>query len=76
MTTSNVGDLLLYTNTGTTLNTWSVLDVTTLTQAPKIAGTLAMAYDASGVDVAALTSSGSVELFASPITIRPSAATQ
>jgi hypothetical protein len=71
VTTSNVGDLLVYTNTGTTLNTWSVLDVTTLTQAPKIAGTLTMAYDASGVDIAALTSSGSVELFASPITSSP-----
>ncbi len=43
VTTSNVGDLLVYTNTGTTLNTWSVLDVTTLTQAPKVAGAIAMA---------------------------------
>jgi hypothetical protein len=68
VTTSNVGDLLLYTNTGSTLNTWSVLDVTTLTQAPKVAGALAMAEDAAGVDIAALTSGGSVELFASPIT--------
>ena len=73
VTTSNVGDLLVYTNTGPTLNTWSVLDVTTLTQAPKIAGTLTMAYDASGVDIAGLTSAGSVELFASPITSSPSA---
>jgi hypothetical protein len=71
VTTSNVGDLLVYTNTGSTLNTWSVLDVTTLTQAPKIAGTLTMADDASGVDIAALTSSGSVVLFASPITSSP-----
>ena len=70
-TTSNVGDLLVYTNTGTTLNTWSVLDVTTLTQAPKVAGPLAMAEDASGVDIAALTGSGDVELFASPITSSP-----
>jgi hypothetical protein len=71
VTTSNVGDLLVYTNTGATLNSWSVLDVTTLTQAPKVAGTLAMAYDAAGVDIAALASNGSVELFASPITSSP-----
>ena len=66
VTTSNVGDLLLYTNTGPTLNTWTTLDVTALTQAPKVAGTLAMAYNATSVDVAALTSTGSVELFSTP----------
>ena len=68
VTTSNVGDLLVYTNTGTSLNSWSVLDVSTLTQAPKVAGTLAMAYDATSVDIAALSSNGNVELFASPNT--------
>ncbi len=66
-TTSNVGDLLVYSNTGSTLNSWSMLDVSTLTQAPKVAGTLAMANDASGVDIAALTSNGNVELFSSPL---------
>ncbi len=73
VTTSNVGDLLVYTNTGSTLNSWSVLDVSTLTLAPKVAGTLSMAYNASGVDIAALTSNGDVELFTSPITASPSA---
>jgi len=68
VTTSNVGDLLVYSDTGESLNSWSVLDVSALTLAPKVAGTLAMSYDASGVDIAALTSSGSVELFASPLT--------
>ena len=34
VTTSNVGDLLVYTNTGATLSSWSVLDVSTLTLAP------------------------------------------
>ncbi|MGD0854003.1 MAG: hypothetical protein ABSA07_11705 [Acidimicrobiales bacterium] len=72
VTTSNVGDLLVYTASGTTLGSWSVLDVSTLTLAPKIAGTLAMAYSDSAVDVAALTSSGDVELFSSPITSSPS----
>ena len=66
VTTSNVGDLLLYTNTGPTLNSWTTLDVTTLTQAPKVSGTLAMAYNSTSVDVAALTSVGSVELFSTP----------
>jgi hypothetical protein len=72
VTTSNVGDLLVYTNSGATLNSWSVLDVTSLTEAPKVAGALSMSYDSSGVDIAALTSSGDVELFASPITSSPS----
>jgi hypothetical protein len=66
VTTSNVGDLLLYTNTGPTLNSWTTLDVTNLTQAPKVSGTLAMAYNSTSVDVAALTSAGSVELFSTP----------
>ncbi len=68
VTTSNVGDLLVYTNTGSTLNSWTALDVTALTEAPKVAGTLSMSFDTSSVDIAALTSNGDVELFASPIT--------
>jgi cytoskeletal protein RodZ len=66
VTTSNVGDLLLYTNTGPTLNSWTSLDVTNLTQAPKVIGTLAMTYNSTAVDLAALTSAGSVELFSTP----------
>jgi hypothetical protein len=66
VTTSNVGDLLVYTNTGSTLNSWTSLDVTTLTQPPKVASALAMAYNSTSVDVAALTSAGSVELFSTP----------
>jgi hypothetical protein len=72
VTTSNIGDLLVYTNSGPTLSSWSPLDVTALTQAPKVAGPLAMSFDTSGVDIAALTSTGTVELFASPITGSPS----
>jgi hypothetical protein len=75
VTTSNVGDLLVYSATGPTLNSWSVLDVSTLTEAPKVAGTLTMAYDASVVDIAALSSNGNVELFSSPITSIPSGTT-
>jgi hypothetical protein len=75
VTLSNVGDLLVYTNTGTSLNSWSVLDVSTLTLAPKVAGTLAMAYEASSIDIAALSSNGDVELFASPYTSNSTALT-
>jgi len=66
VTTSNVGDLLVYSNTGSTLSSWTTLDVTTLTQAPKVGGTLAVASNMTSVDVAALTSAGSVELFSTP----------
>ena len=75
VTTSNVGDLLVYSATGPTLNTWSVLDVSTLTEAPEVAGALAMAYNASVIDIAALSSNGSVELFSSPITSVPNGPT-
>ncbi len=71
VTTSNVGDLLVYTNNGATLNSWSMFDVTTLTEAPKVAGTLAMAFDSNSVDIAALTSAGDAELFASPVSSSP-----
>ena len=67
-TTTNHGDLVVYTNTGPTLATWSMLDVSTLTLAPKIAGTLALATSATQIDLAGLTANGSVELFATPLT--------
>ena len=66
-TTTNQGDLLVYTNTGATLASWSALDVTKLTLAPKVAGTLALAYNATTADIAGLTSNGSVELFSTPV---------
>jgi hypothetical protein len=62
-TTSNQGDVLVYTNTGATLNTWSVQDITRLTLAPQVVGTLAMAYNATTTDIAALASNGDVQLF-------------
>jgi hypothetical protein len=63
VTTSNQGDVLVYTNTGTSLNTWSVQDITRLTLAPQVVGTLAMAYNATTTDIAALASNGDVQLF-------------
>ncbi len=66
-TTTNQGDVLIFTNTGATLGGWSYLDVTKLTLAPKVAGTLAMTYNTSTADVASLTSTGHVELFSTPV---------
>ena len=65
-TTTNRGDLVVYTNTGATLDSWSMLDVTTLTQTPKVSGTVAVGFTATAIDVAALTSNGAVELYSSP----------
>jgi hypothetical protein len=66
-TTTNRGDLVVYTNTGATLDSWSMLDVTTLTQTPKVSGTVAVGFTATAIDVAALTSNGAVELYSSPL---------
>ncbi len=63
VTTSNQGDVLVYTNTGPTLNTWSLQDITRLTLAPQVVGTLAMAHNATTTDIAALASNGNVQLF-------------
>ena len=65
--TTNRGDVVVYTNNGPSLNLWSMLDVTTLTLAPKVAGTLAMGSTGTTVDIAGLTSNGAVELFSSPL---------
>jgi hypothetical protein len=66
-TTTNHGDLVIYTNSGTSLNSWSTVDLTTLTLTPKVAGTVAMGFSATAVDIAALTTNGAVELFSSPL---------
>ena len=66
-TTTNRGDLVIYTNSGTSLTTWSTVDLTTLTLTPKVAGTIAMGASANALDIAALTTSGAVELFSSSL---------
>ena len=68
-TTTNQGDVLIYTNTGATLTSWSALDITKLTLAPKVAGTLALAYNTTTANLAGLTSSGNVELFSTPVSV-------
>lgn len=62
-TTLNNGDLVVYTNTGTSIRTWSTQNLTTLTGTPSVSGTLALGTSTSSVDLAALTRSGAVELF-------------
>jgi hypothetical protein len=66
-TTTNHGDLVVYTNTGATLDSWSMLDVTTLTLSPKVSGTIAVGFSATAIDVVALTSNGAIELYTSPL---------
>jgi hypothetical protein len=61
----NNGDLAVYTNTGATFKTWTALNLTSLTDSPTVAGTLALGISPSTLDLAALTSSGSVELYTS-----------
>ena len=64
---TNHGDLEVFTNTGGTANSWSALDVTTLSAAPAVTGALAMGFNATSQYLAARTSLGNVEVFSSPV---------
>ncbi|HEY5110879.1 MAG TPA: hypothetical protein VII67_00960 [Acidimicrobiales bacterium] len=68
----NNGDLAVYTNTGATIKTWTALNLTSLTDSPTVSGTLALGISPSNIDLAALTSSGSVELYTSQYASAPS----
>ncbi|MGH3732039.1 MAG: hypothetical protein ACRDVC_01465 [Acidimicrobiales bacterium] len=59
----NNGDLVVDTNEGSNLDTWTSQDLTTLVGAPVVTGTLALGASSAQVDLAALTSAGDVELF-------------
>lgn len=63
-TINSAGDVVIYSLIGTT---WNRLDVSSLTGAAKIAGTLSVSSNSSTIFIAGLTSSGSVELFSTPI---------
>ncbi|HEV3188141.1 MAG TPA: hypothetical protein VGZ04_08850 [Acidimicrobiales bacterium] len=67
----NNGDLAVYTNVGTSIRTWSAQNLTTLTGTPTLSGSLALGASAASIDVAALTSGGSVELFTTPYSAVP-----
>jgi hypothetical protein len=62
-TTLSNGDLMVYTNTGTSIKSWSAQNLTALLDAPTVTGTLSIGTSSSSTDLAALTSAGSVELF-------------
>ncbi len=62
-TTLNNGDLEVYTNTGASIRSWATENLTVVTDAPTVSGTLALGTTTSNIDLAALTSNGSVELF-------------
>jgi hypothetical protein len=59
----NNGDIDVYTNTGTSLSSWAIKNVTTTTGAPTVVGTLALGTSTTSIDFAALSASGSAELF-------------
>ncbi|HWD94814.1 MAG TPA: hypothetical protein VG246_00135 [Acidimicrobiales bacterium] len=59
----NNGDVDVFTNTGTSLSTWTTKNLTTTTAAPTVVGTLALGTSAASIDLAALTAGGSVDLF-------------
>ena len=68
---TNRGDLEVFTNTGGTTNSWSTLDVTTLSGAPALSGPLSMGSNGTTQYLAARTSLGNVELFSSPVASAP-----
>ncbi len=70
--TLNNGDLAVYTNLGTSIKSWTAQNLTTLTGTPVLSGSLALGTSATNIDLAALTSSGSVELFTTPYSSVPS----
>ena len=61
--TLNNGDLVVFTNTGTSIRAWTTENLTTLTGSPTVRGALALGTSTSNIDLAALTSGGAVELF-------------
>jgi hypothetical protein len=61
--TLNNGDLLIYTNTGASIRAWTTENLTVVTGAATVLGPLALGTSTSNIDLAALTSNGSVELF-------------
>jgi len=64
-TISASGNLMVYTNANSNLSTWSSLNVTALTRAAPITGTLALGFNGSNVYLAGLTAGGDAELFTS-----------
>lgn len=65
-TSGNGGHVLVYASVDGTLDSWSDQDLTALAASAPVAGALAVGENASSLDLAALSSTGGVELFSSP----------
>lgn len=63
VTTSDNGDLVLYATSSVAPDPWTTRDLTMLTAGPTVSGPLAIASTSSALYVAALGTTGSVELF-------------
>lgn len=59
----NNGDVEVFSSAAGRLSSWQTQNVTTTTAAPTAVGTLALGTSASSIDLAALSASGSAELF-------------
>jgi hypothetical protein len=59
----NNGELVVDTNEGSTLSAWTSQNLTTLVGAPIVSGTVALGANTTQIDIAALSTAGSVELF-------------
>lgn len=62
------GDLVVYTSASTALNSWSDLNLTSLTGSTPVTGALSLGTSSADIDLAALTSAGAVELFTTQYT--------
>lgn len=65
--TLNNGAVLVYVNSGPSFTTWSPQSISQETAAARAAGPLSVASTSSFVDIAALSTSGAVELFSAPL---------
>ncbi|MFZ0768029.1 MAG: hypothetical protein WAM64_02275, partial [Acidimicrobiales bacterium] len=64
--TTNTGDLVIYSAASAELDSWTDTNLTAGSGAAPVSGTLALGTSASAIDLAALTAGGDVELFSAP----------
>jgi hypothetical protein len=64
-TTQANGDLLIFSNSGASIDSWTSENLTTATNTPRLSGPLALGTSASAIDLVGLTTAGSVELYSS-----------
>jgi hypothetical protein len=64
-TTLANGDLVVFSNSGTSIDAWTSQNLTTSSGTPTIVGPLALGTSTSAIDLVGLTAAGSVELYSS-----------